>query len=496
MSREIKGRVARGAVWMVAMRLSVTLLGFASTVILARLLVPADFGLVALGTALVAALELLTSFRFEVSLIQNQQAGREEYDTAWTLNQLLGLSLALLLCLFAWPAAAFYDDPRLAPIVFALALGALLDGAQNIGIVNFRRNLEFARDFAFTVTRKVVQCVVAGLLAYEFRSYWALAAGILAASLTGLVASYAMESYRPRWSLARARQLFDFSKWLVIDNAMYFLRHRMSTVIIGRFVGPGAVGLFMLAYELATLTHANLTAPIDRALFPGYSRMAGDRALVRSSYLAVAGMTALIAMPLVIGTASAAPSLVPVLFGPQWTESISLVQLLALGSSISLLGSGASAVYLALGQPRILVWLGAVQATVLLGSMTLFVREIGIEGAAWGYIAAACVSLPLQLGILRWAMDLSPALWWRRIWRPVLACAAMHLVIVQLQATAGDLHPGLAGLAQLFGFVLAGGATYVATVLFLWAMAGRPSGAEALAIQQLRKYLGRGAVTG
>ena len=109
------------------------------------------------------------------------------------------------------------------------------------------------------------------------RTYWALAAGILASSVTGLVSSYAMHPYRPRWTLVRARQLIHFSKWLVLDNLMFFLRNRSSDVIIGKMAGPAQLGLFGLALELSMIANNNLASPIDRAMFPGFARMSADR---------------------------------------------------------------------------------------------------------------------------------------------------------------------------------------------------------------------------
>jgi O-antigen/teichoic acid export membrane protein len=489
MSGQIKGRMAQGAVWMVALRLSVTLLGLASTVILARLLLPSDFGLVALGTSMVAALDLLTSFRFDVALIQNQQAGRAEYDTAWTLNQLLGAALALLLCIAAWPAAAFYEDPRLAPIVLALALGALLDGLQNVGVVNFRRDLEFGREFIFTVSRKVVQVLVAGSLAWWWRSYWALACGILASSITGLVASYVMDGYRPRWSLARARELFAFSKWLVIDNLMFFLRHRSSTVIIGKVSGPGPLGLFSLAYDLAMLAHNNLSAPIDRAMFPGYARLAGERDVLRSSYLGVAGMTSLVAVPIAVGTAAAAPTLVPLLFGAQWLGSIPVVQVLGFASAMSLTGAGATAVYLALGKPRLLIWIALVHTSFLLATMLLLVPDMGVMGAAWAYLVAAGVTLPVQLGMLGWSLSMPPIHWLRRVWRPVVAAGAMHIALTWQQRSLPEPPSGIGMAGQLALVVASGAACYVAIVLGLWFLAGRPAGPERYLLDRARNFL-------
>lgn len=492
MSANIKGRMARGAVWMVALRLSVTGLGFLSTVILARLLVPADFGLIALGTSMLAALDLLTSFRFDVALIQNQSVTREDYDSAWTLNQIFGATLATLLCIAAVPAAHFYNEPRLAPVILVLACGALLDGFQNIGIVSFRKELNFSREFAFTVSRKIVQVLVAALMAITLRSYWALAAGIVSSSVTGLIASYAMHPFRPRWALSRAKSLIGFSKWLVLDNIMFFLRNRSSDVFIGKLAGPAQLGLFGLAYELAMVAHNNLTAPIDRAMFPGYARMAADRDTLRDGYLSVAGMTSLIAMPVAVGTASAAPLLVPILFGQQWLDSIPVLQVLGFASALSLMGAGATVVYLALGKPRLLIWVGVTYIAFLLTSMALLLPGRGLVGAAWAFLIAGAVTLPMQLSILNATMGLRLIHWLNRVWRPVTAATAMHLTVTAVLIALPDAGSGFMRLWQLMMVVGTGGAVYVSVVLVLWLMAGRPRGPERMILDRAQRLL-RGA---
>jgi O-antigen/teichoic acid export membrane protein len=493
MSGEIKGRMAKGAAWMVALRLSVTTLGFASTVVLARLLVPADFGLLALGTSMLAALELLTSFRFDIALIQNQTAVRADYDSAWTLNQMFGATLALLLALAAFPAAEFYDEPRLAPVILVLSGAAFLDGFQNIGIVNFRKDLNFAREFAFTVTRKVVQVLVAAFMAFWLRTYWALAAGIVASSVTGVVASYLMHPYRPRWALSRTRQLVGFSKWLLLDNLTYFLRHRSSDVIIGKLAGPAQLGLFGLAYELAQIAHNNLTAPIDRAMFPGYARMARDGPTLREGYLSVAGMTSLIAVPVAVGTASVAPLLVPLLFGPQWQDAVPVLQVLGFASAMSLLGAGAGVVYLALGKPRILLFISGNYIVFLLTSMALLLPRMGLVGAGWAFLIAASVTLPVQLSILNWALGMAPILWLRRVWRPVAAATAMHLAVTALMIALPAAGTGIESALQAAVVIGGGALCYVVVVLVLWWLAGRPAGPERLLIERLARMRGAGA---
>lgn len=484
-------QIASGAAWMVGLRLSITALGIVSTMALARLLAPADFGLVALATSMIAALEILTSFRLDVVLIQNRSATRADYDSAWTLNLVFSAALGLLVCLAATPAAQFFREPRLSAVMFVLGASTCVGGLENIGIVNFRKDLNFGREFAYSLIRKIASVCVGVSCAVIFHSYWALVAGIVAGSVTGLAASYLMHPYRPRWSLAAARALLGFSKWLLVDNALYFLRHRSVNFLIGRISGTGALGLFSLAYELGTMANTNLAAPIERALLPGYARMATGLDTLRAGYLATSGLTALLIVPFAAGIAAVAPLLVPVLFGPKWLTAIPLLRVIAVASSISLLGAGSASICLSLGRPRLLVWLAGSYVIVLLISLALLLPAFGPLGAAWSFAIAAAAALPLQLLLLRLALQLTVNRWIAAVWRAVVAVVLMHFLVTTLLARLPPAEGSVVQALQLVAAVAGGALCYVALVMLLWLISGRPDGAETTVLG----YLGLGKVT-
>ena len=160
MSNTLQQRMASGAIWMVLLKLLERSLGLISTLILARLLGPTDFGVVAMAISFIAMAELLTAFSFDIAIIHNQAATEEHYNTAWTCNVLLNLCVTGLMLAFAIPIAAFYRHPEVAWVVCALAFGPLLVGLENIGIVAFRKELDFRREFRFQLSRKLIGFIV------------------------------------------------------------------------------------------------------------------------------------------------------------------------------------------------------------------------------------------------------------------------------------------------------------------------------------------------
>lgn len=200
-------KVAGGAAWMLLFKVAERAMSVIGIVILARLLLPEDFGLVAMATSVIALLEVLGTFSFDLAIIQRKEPTREHYDTAWTMNVLAATGGAVATALVAWPAAQFYSEPRLVGVMHVLALCWALQGLENIGTVNFRREMNFSREFHFLFAKKLWSFVVTVVLAWAFRNYWALLIGTLSSRVFGVALSYFMHPYRPRPSLARRREL-------------------------------------------------------------------------------------------------------------------------------------------------------------------------------------------------------------------------------------------------------------------------------------------------
>ena len=344
----INRKMAKGASWMVLMRFAERGLGLISTIILARLLLPADFGLIAMAMSIIAILELLSEFGFDWALIQNQSAERRHYDTAWTFNLLFGLSVASLLVLIAQLAAQFYNESRLEIVIYALALGTVIRGIENIGVVDFRKHMEFNREFYFLFGKKLITFCVTVPAAFMLRNYWALVIGSLVGRLAGVALSYLMHAYRPRLSLAARHELFHFSKWLFINNILTFARIRSADFVIGRITGTQSLGLFSVAYELANLPTSELIAPINRAVFSGYAKMSGELAVLSRGFLNVMSVIALFALPAGAGVAATADLIVGVFLGENWLAAVPLIQLLAVFGIMSAMQTNTAYVYLSL----------------------------------------------------------------------------------------------------------------------------------------------------
>jgi O-antigen/teichoic acid export membrane protein len=481
--------IAGGAAWMVLLRSLDRVIGIISTIILARLLLPADFGVIAMAMSFVAILDLLWTFSFDAALIQNRKAERMHYDTAWTLNICFGATIALGLLVLAHLAAWFYEDSRLVPLISCLAIGSLLQGFENIGVVAFRRELRFGMEFALQISTKIAGFLVTIPLAFALRNYWALAAGMVAMRAAALAISYVAHPFRPRLSLAGRHELLNFSKWLFFNNLLFSVQMRTQDFVIGKVAGPTALGLYNVSYEVSNLPATAIVYPINRAIFPGFARLTEEPGALVKGYLRVTGFIALLILPAGLGIASTAALLVPTVLGDKWLAAIPIVQVLAVYGTLAALSSVFGPTFMALGRPRMLSVFTVLNVVLFVPAVIYGTVTAGVIGAAWGCLAVVGIMMPVSHWIAARTLRIPIREVLSTLWRPFLAATAMFAVVDVFVKSSGAEGSSLATLAPLVVAVGIGILVYVAILVALWAAAGRPAGAEQDVLNEIRARL-------
>ena len=359
------------------------------------------------------------------------------------------------------------------------------EGFQNIGVVAYRKDMDFRKEFAFQVGKKLIAFLVTVPLAFWWHSYWALVIGLLAGKAGGTVLSFVVHPYRPRFAMSAHVELFRFSRWLVLNNLLRILRYRMSDFIVGKISGPGPLGLFTLSYELAQLPTNELVAPINRAVYPAYARMSGNLHVLRQSYLDVVGMIALFALPAAMGIAVLAEPIVQVVLGPRWMAAVPLIQVLGVTGAINAMETNIGSVYLALGRPAILSALFGFYVALIMLLLAVFTGMWGALGAAWACLLAAVLNIPVYYTAMMKTLDLRLAEFLAVLWRPLLASAGMYALLAAGINQGGILWGEVPIIVLLAGGVMLGVTAYGGMIWFLWMLAGRPgSAAEAVILRR------------
>ena len=488
-----KGSVVGGAAWMVAARFAERGLGFVSTMVLARLLAPSDFGLVAMAMVFVAAADVLGAFGLDWALVRQPGLERRHLDTAWTIRTLLGITSLIVLGVIAIPAADFYREPRIVAMICVLGVSLLVGAVENPGVIHFRRSMDFNKEFRLRTAAKVAGAVVAISTALLLRSYWALLFGTLASRFTATVMSYAMHPHRPRPTLAAREELLGFSIWLWLANILTFVRTRSVEMVLGRIDGPRDLGLFSVSNELSQLASTELAAPINRALFSAYAAQ-GDRAhAVGESYLYANPLIWLISLPIAVGTYLCASQVILLVLGANWHDSVPLLRTLAIAGFAGLLSSGAIHVYWAINRARLETFVEAFWVTMLLTLVLTLVPRRGVAGAAEAVLISNLALVPITMFLLRRFAGVSIRATMQRTWRVITACLVMYFV-VDLVTRGWSPKSTSQAVEQLFTITVLGAAVYFGALYGLWRLLGRPVGPEADLLEILRSRFSRRVV--
>lgn len=474
--------------WILLGRFGQRALGIINTIVLARLLVPDDFGLVALATAIAAVIEVFGEFGFDLALIRDQQATRDHYNTAWTLNIVRGGVFAGVLLAVAEPIAWSFSEPRLGPVIMFLAIRPLIEGFYNIGIVDFRKHMMMHREFLFFVISKVASLLFVIPLAYLWRSYWALVAGIVSEQAVRLLLSYLLHQFRPRLCLREWRELFAFSKWVLSSEIVVAIGNRMDTFVVGKWGTPHDVGIYNVSYEVSNLPTTELVWPIARAVFPAYAKIASDTNAIAKAYLKSLAVILGIASPLACGIAVTADLLVPIMFGEKWLAAIPIIQILTVFGLIRVFLSTDAPLLIAMNRPNIPALFDLAGICVLIPLLFIGMAYFGLAGIAWvlvGTYSARIVANQIAIGLL---LKLSLGARLSAIWRTVPANALMVLVVWSVNdnwPSPGDLI-GL--IVQLLAVSAIGAAVYAASLLALWHISSRPDGVESFVLLNLKRF--------
>lgn len=488
--RPASGRqIAKGAAWLMLFKIADRGIGLVSTLVLARLLTPADFGLVAMAMAVIALTELMGAFGFDSALIQRQNARREHYDTAWTFNVCFGIAISALIVILAIPAAGFYHESRLQLILPVLAIGAFVGGFENIGTVAFRKELNFRSEFRFLLAKRLASFIVTITLAVSFRTYWALVAGVVTGKLTGVLISYWLHPYRPRITLAARRDLLHFSKWIFISNLIQFLHMYSAHFIVGRTIGPHGLGIYNVASEIAAMPSTELIAPLNRAVYPAYARLSGVLEELRSRFIEVFSIISLIAFPVAVGMFCVADPAVRILLGPQWLEAIPVIQIFAISGLAGALQSNLYLVIVALGRPKANTILSAALLSISLPVIVVASLYYGVLGAAYAHFGTALLGLFGIVFVFSRLTGIKPRTLGAALWRPALSSVIMAATVFSAIVLINSKSAYLLVIIKLGILIIVGAVSYVASVLGLWVLSGRPTGAEKILFTALVRKL-------
>ena len=455
---ELRSLVASGLRWKGASRVVLLGFSFASTLILARLLTPRDFGLAGLALVFSGLAFLFADLGIGASIVQRSTLTEKDRSTAFWSNAGLGFALTLVGIGLSWPLADLYGQPEVQPLFAVVSVTFLFtalgttQGALLIRSLSFR-SLEL-RTIVATCTSLTIGIVLAAL------GYgpWAIIAQSLAVSGISTILLWRSSPWRPRlvFSSESLRHLLGFGSLIFGSNLVRYLERNVDNFLVGRYRGPAALGSYSIAYNIMLIPLLNLVTPIQQVFFPALSRIQHSDE-VAAIWLRMTRVISAITVPALLGMMVVGPDFVVVVLGEKWRAAVPVLQILAWAGIVLIMSSQATTLLEAVGRAAIVFHYSIASAIMSIAGFAIGL-EWGIVGVAAGYAIAKTLLTPFYVSRGGRTVGVSLLDVGRAIFGVVQAAAVMTLVILGVRLALLDQ---VSAATRLVVVILVGVAVYV-----------------------------------
>lgn len=491
--KRIGAKTLQASFWLMTGVFYGRLANLAMTIILARILVPADFGLVALGTTLLIILTSVTDLSLANALIHHQDNKEADFHTAFTLSAIRGFLLAIVMVISGFVMAHLYNDPRLIGVCTGLAVRPLFSGLGSPYYVTFAKELDFGTVAKNEALNYTAQLVVAVGVAWFTESYWAIVAGAVAASTTGIVATYIRAPYIPHFTLSSWRKLTNFSVWVTLNQFVTIIGNRFDNFLAGGLLGISSFGAYNVGNNIAAMITQSAFQPLERVLFPSFAKLTGDKARLNEAFQKSQASLFAIGFPMGVGLALVAEPFVYLTLGPKWSIAVTVIHFIAPVLGMQIVFGPSNALAYALGATRTLFNRGIVLLIFRVPIVLTGLYFFGLVGLLVARVISGGIVVSIvNFYIVRSLTGLSP---WRQLlvtWRSWVSGAAMVLALLTLRDFSAPIATNLGAGKMLVETVLLGGGVYCCVHALLWVMSGRSQvGIESELVKMASGVLGR-----
>lgn len=451
-------RTAHGVAWVAGARLGAQVVQFAASIVLARLLLPSAYGLVAIVWVFTGFAGMLTDLGLGASLVQSDRVTEADASTAFWINAMTGVALTGITFALRVPLAALFGQPRLAGLLGLAGLGFTI-AVTTVPTALLERRMQFSRvaaidigttTFGFFVT---IACAATGVGAES------LVIGPLASMALASITSFAACGWLPHARPRRdsAHRLVSFGSHLTGFNLIAYWARNADNLLLGRFAGTTELGLYNRAYMLMMMPITQVSGVLGRVLLPVFATLQHDQERLRRAVLRVCHTSGVLVFPILFGLAGLAHNFVMVAFGERWRGTIPLLITLAIAGAPAVAGSLAGLICQAVGQPRLLSTWGNLSSLSVIAAI-LIGLPWGAEGVAVALAVRAYLFLPLAMAPARHAIGVGAAAVVRACGLPFFCATVMGGCVALIGWALGAQVPGAValGIQLLTGVVVYG----------------------------------------
>jgi PST family polysaccharide transporter len=405
-------------------------LRIASVAILARLLTPKDYGIIGMVTVVVNFAMMFKDAGLSIATVQKERITHDQISTLFWINIIISAILGLCVLASAPWVSLFYGTPELTEITVALSFSFILSGLTIQHQALQRRHMRFGTLAIIQVSSQIITLIVTICLALFGWRYWALVVGTLTHALTGSVLTFLFCPWIPgRMKKGTGvREMLKFGSHVTGFNFINYFSRNADNILIGKFIGADALGIYNRAYQLLMLPITMISGPLSNVAVPTLCRLNEDRKRLHKYYLHILYLLSLVAGPIAGIAFLTSKDIVIILLGPQWSLVSDVFKYLAIGALLQPLYNTQAWLHLAVGRSdRGLKW-GVIGTPIIVTSFLLGLIW-GIKGIAFCYSMAIIVTTIGSLFYAGSSAGLSFCKMLSAVFRPILSCVATVIII-------------------------------------------------------------------
>lgn len=361
-------QTATGIKWQVSAAFLHRIISFGTTIILARILGPSNYGLFAFSLTVIGAFGLFKSLGIESALIQRKDETLKAANTAFFIIPTLGFALYLLLYVTAPFIASFLNNKELCGVLRVLGVVFVLWSFSRVPLSILEKGMKFAAISIAEVSGALLFSIVAIVLAKSGGGVWSLVYGYLINTLIFTLMIWLFCKWMPDFTFNRtiALELFHFGKFIFLGAALLFLKMNLDNMLVGRILGFAKLGLYAVAFNISNFISDYFGNKVYRVTYPAYAKLQNDSGALRSAYLKVIKHIALIATPFCFGILILGGQFLRVAYGEKWLGASGVMKMLAFAGLFNAITTSNEAILLAQGKSKITFWIYFIQVALFL----------------------------------------------------------------------------------------------------------------------------------
>lgn len=392
----IRSSVIRGLSWLGASKAVIRLLAFVKTIILARILTPAAFGVFGIASIVLEFLEVITETGINVFLVQEKEDIDGYIDTSFIVSIIRGILISVFIVITSGFISGFFNSPEAQGLILLIAVVPFVRGFINPSVVKFQKELAFNKEFWFRSGLFFIDTIVAVTLSIITRSPYALVVGMIVNAVFEVIFSFIIVKPTPKFkvNIEYAKEVVNRGKWVTLAGLFNYLFLHGDDIVVGKVLGQSSLGLYQVGYRISILPITEVAEVFGKVAFPHYVKIISDVERFKKVFFKMVGGISLLVVPFGLLLFFFTEPIVRIGLGSAWIGVVPALKVLAVYGCLKAILFPCYAVFFAAKKQSYVTLVTFVGIIGLFGSIFPLVNMLGIVGAAYAALVGTILTIP------------------------------------------------------------------------------------------------------